>query len=363
MVTATKNYVTLKTALEETRKGVTYVDVVKSGTVAIYLEQTMAKATNASNNALPLHSKPLVLSNGTGVSLPLSEIVCTTEQLYVSSDNYRFDKTKPTVLSELTWSLTYRESPSITTNSSATGTLQILEREEKKLEERPPIEIIGDNLDVQVDSTRRTLHNRKKDWHWFLMLATVKRIYDRTLPDEKPKEDILNVECIKFLPSVEDGVEYQKCVDFHIAKTLLKYIPFLDFLVEIYPTYIPHSHLEETSRKTVFKNMDLLEANENSTQGMIQIMQHIHQTSVPSFVKDNKKCVAERTVFGGDVLTCERGLGAQEAMDNSDDDYDQLRGVIYRPEGLHRVMNFVKVILLKLRWDCFCYILFCVMFY
>ena len=53
--------------------------------------------------------------------------------------------------------------------------------------------------------------------------------------------------------------------------------------------------------------------------------------------------MAERVVLGGDVLTCERALGAQLAMDNEVSTYQQLRGAIYRAEGFHRVMNFVKV--------------------
>lgn len=51
----------------------------------------------------------------------------------------------------------------------------------------------------------------------------------------------------------------------------------------------------------------------------------------------------ERIVFGGDVLTNERAFSAQEAVQNASSGMDALKGIIHRPEGLHRQMNFLLV--------------------
>lgn len=43
------------------------------------------------------------------------------------------------------------------------------------------------------------------------------------------------------------------------------------------------------------------------------------------------------------MLTNERAYSAQLAMLNGSTDFDQLAGVIHRPEGLHRMMNLLLV--------------------
>nr|XP_034334752.1 uncharacterized protein LOC117691932 [Crassostrea gigas] len=53
------------------------------------------------------------------------------------------------------------------------------------------------------------------------------------------------------------------------------------------------------------------------------------------------KEIYEPVVFGGDVLTNERAFGAQLAMFNNKSEFENLFGVICRPEGLHRQMNFL----------------------
>lgn len=52
-------------------------------------------------------------------------------------------------------------------------------------------------------------------------------------------------------------------------------------------------------------------------------------------------------------LVSERAYSAQLAMMNGRSEFDQLAGVIHRPEGLHRMMNLCLVIAKK-----FCLLLF-----
>lgn len=59
---------------------------------------------------------------------------------------------------------------------------------------------------------------------------------------------------------------------------------------------------------------------------------------------DKRTKVIERVVFGGDVLTNERAkITAQQNMQLNKCDVDKLVGLIHRPEGLHREMNFLIV--------------------
>jgi len=44
-----------------------------------------------------------------------------------------------------------------------------------------------------------------------------------------------------------------------------------------------------------------------------------------------------------DVLTNETAYTAQQVMANGQTDYERLGGFIHRPEGFHRIVNFVLV--------------------
>lgn len=100
--------------------------------------------------------------------------------------------------------------------------------------------------------------------------------------------------------------------------------------------------MEQMKQKTLFLNCDLIDASENSSQGMIEILQKVHNIAVPHSRNEKQKDVLEKVVFGGDVLIIERAFSAQEAMQNTAD-FDGLGGIIHRPEGLHRLMNFTLV--------------------
>ena len=206
-----------------------------------------------------------------------------------------------------------------------------------------PVEIIGDNIDGGMRSTRQSLVNKKKDWHWFVMLVAQKRIYNLSLPNMVPQADILTIDSSTFLPSNKDLESYSHDVDFHIMHTLVKFMPFLEDFKALIPDFIPHTFIEETSRKTEFLDIELIEESENSSDGIVKIMQRIHEIAVPAYQSSDGKRIIERVVLGGDVLTCERAYSAQEALANAETDFAQLQGVIHRPEGFHRVMNLVKV--------------------
>lgn len=60
-------------------------------------------------------------------------------------------------------------------------------------------------------------------------------------------------------------------------------------------------------------------------------------TSVSHSQGENLKVIEK--VFEGYVLTNERSYSTQLAMLNSPNDFDRLKGVIYRPEEFHRIMN------------------------
>lgn len=101
------------------------------------------------------------------------------------------------------------------------------------------------------------------------------------------------------------------------------FIPSLSSIDKLLPKCIKHEYMEQTSKKSVFLNSELIDSSENSSEGMIRIMQHIHRFAV-SYINGQM----DKIVFGGDLLTNERALSAQQAMLNGEIDFLKLLGVI-----------------------------------
>ena len=57
-----------------------------------------------------------------------------------------------------------------------TVTQYVKEKESDNKPILPPIEVLGDNLDVTITPTRMTSEKQRKSLHWFLVMAKQKRI-------------------------------------------------------------------------------------------------------------------------------------------------------------------------------------------
>lgn len=203
-------------------------------------------------------------------------------------------------------------------------------------------DIIGDNIDISRNPSQMSVDRRRKSWHWFLLVGLEKRIINDALADDYQLGDICRIDNSVFVPSVEDCSSLEEHFIFHIAHVLVKNVNCLKKYASCLPKFIEHSHIHESSQKSDYAILDILDKSENKSEDMISILQYIHENFIPHTEGDNP-VVLSRKVFGGDVLTNERAYSAQLAMLNGSTDFDQLAGVIHRPEGLHRMMNLLLV--------------------
>lgn len=204
------------------------------------------------------------------------------------------------------------------------------------------IEVLGDNLDLTITPACMALDRQRKSLHWFLVMVKRNRVsFDtRISPDnECYQENVSGIGTAHWIPSEEHISNLKQNFVFHVSKILKKHVNELENIP--FPQYIDHDYMHLTKQKSDVLNCELIEESENSSTGMIKILQHIHEIVVPHI--DNKEKLADRVVFGGDVLTNERAFSAQAAMQNNSSDFDCLKGVIHRPEGLHRQFNFLSV--------------------
>ncbi|XP_021373030.1 uncharacterized protein LOC110463019 isoform X2 [Mizuhopecten yessoensis] len=202
-------------------------------------------------------------------------------------------------------------------------------------------DIIGDNVDISRSPSKMTKDKRRQSWHWFLLVGVEKRVLNPDLADIAPTADISLLENSKFIPSLEECHSLEERFIFHIMRVLVKYVNCLKKYECCVPKYLQHPFLKETSQKSDFAILDLLDKSENKTEDMISILENIHDRYIPH---DAENSVIKKKVFGGDVLTNERAYWAQLAMLNSQSDFEKLAGVVHRPEGLHRMMNLLLLI-------------------
>ena len=214
----------------------------------------------------------------------------------------------------------------------------VIEKTRKSL--KPGTEILGDNFDLMVSPSSMTTDKQRKSWHWFLVLESVKRVLGTHLPNDKPKDNLLEKDLVNWLPSVKEMTKYEEDLQFHVVSVLIKYFPFLEKFKAIVPECIAHPYLAKTSQRSNVINCELIDCSENSSQGIIEIMQRLHTRYVPH--KADKE-ILERSVLGGDAFTNDCAFAAQRHMINANTDFDKCAGVVHRPEGLHLIMNFIRV--------------------
>ena len=96
-----------------------------------------------------------------------------------------------------------------------------------------------------------------------------------SLPDDRPIADIMVVPNHAFIPKESDCDALERNLIFHILKVVTKYIDCLKPYEGSVPKYLDHPHIEETSKKTNYFIVDLLDKSENKSEDMISIYMKI----------------------------------------------------------------------------------------
>lgn len=190
-----------------------------------------------------------------------------------------------------------------------------------------------------------TKEKQRQSIHWFLNLAVQRRVIS-SLPNDKPLAEISRVPNHIFLPSSNDCKNIDAFFRFHIANVHVKHIKCLKPFKKSVPNFIDHRYVKEISQKSQFCVLDLLNKSENKME-----KNYINSSAYPRKLHfahwwQPTLCYSEKKVFGGDVQTNERAYSAQLAMLNGQSGHFRLPGVVQRPEGLHRIMNFLLVLLM-----------------
>ena len=196
--------------------------------------------------------------------------------------------------------------------------------------------IAADNLDLLINPHFISGSRQRQSLHWFIEVEIDKRITaDNLATSIEHDKQIL---CSSWLPTNNEIDTFQHNLNYHILKVLIKFT-FISQYEHLIPQHILHPFIDKTSQKSDYKVIDLMDANENKSDGIIEIMKNLHETYVPR--RDGE--ILATTELAGDVLTNERAFSAQINMMNGDNSFQRLAGFNHRPGGLHLLMNLTTV--------------------
>lgn len=121
-----------------------------------------------------------------------------------------------------------------------------------------------------------------------------------------------------FLPQNSDVLGVKSNLVILVSRVLTKYFPALAFLAGVVPKHIHHRYSKEMSEKSEVVVLDILMKNETLHKDMIDIMNVMQGYLGEDYPQER------RVVSGGDHLTCEREIGAQRHLMDSDTPHERL---------------------------------------
>lgn len=198
--------------------------------------------------------------------------------------------------------------------------------------------IAGDNLDLLITPHYLSSERQRQSLHWFIEVEIEKRITASRDSVQSPQCHLKDVSCSKWLPTESECSVFEHNLNYHILRMLLKFT-FLESFKDLVPEHIAHPYMESTKQNTTYRVVNVINANENDSEGIIEIMKDLHNTYVPRKNGD----ILHTTELAGDVLTNERAFGAQMNMMNASNSFDRLSGFSHRPGGLHLQMALTMV--------------------
>nr|XP_054763564.1 uncharacterized protein LOC129270188 [Lytechinus pictus] len=200
-------------------------------------------------------------------------------------------------------------------------------------------QLLMDNVDLVIQARHPTRTNYGKDLHMVHMMAVEHRVHGHHLPNAHPVSTIDSVDTADFLPNLEDNKMLRRDWMILSARIIGAHIPSLSSAMSTFPSRIQHEHMEEMRSKSNVVNLGVLMENENSTDGIIKIVRHMHQYC-PGDDTDHPSTI----LSAGDLLTCERMSSCIEQQRNSTSPSGRLEGLMPVIADFHALANFYQVI-------------------
>lgn len=225
-------------------------------------------------------------------------------------------------------------------NSSTIRYINLLgEKHDKKIlgwltENQGMLKLAGDNIDINQSARDQRKDNPGKSHHWFLAMAFKNPVPSAHLPNTGPIRNLKDMPLSEFLLNNQEQQKLKEDFCTLILRVLCLHLEFLKPYQKYVPSHIPHQYSSVFQKKGESVNLGLVFENENTTEGMLHILEFLHKY-VESF--------EEKVVFGGDQLTEERAAGVQRLRQNGATPEARMAGLLPTAESWHAKMALLFV--------------------
>ena len=196
------------------------------------------------------------------------------------------------------------------------------------------IKLAGDNIDINQSARDQRKDNPGKSHHWFLAMAFKNPVPSSHLPNDNPICNLKDMPLSEFLLNNQEQKKLKEDFCTLILRVLCSQLEFLKTFQKYVAKHIPHEYSAMFQQKGEAVNLGLVFQNENSSEGMLHILEFLHK-----YVRN----FDERVVFGGDQLTEERAAGVQRLRQNGATPEARLSGLLPTAESWHAKMALLFV--------------------
>ncbi|XP_066930033.1 uncharacterized protein [Clytia hemisphaerica] len=204
--------------------------------------------------------------------------------------------------------------------------------------------IVGDNLDFEKRTRHQGKNKHNESIHWFHYMAILHRVHP-----SKANRTLEEYQNMPIFPGLNTQDVLSKTYKVLIARSIVTFMPSFKFLRKNVCWHIPHPFTKEMSEKSQVVPLGLSFHAENSTTEIIQIIREIQESYVPMMEVETEngettKQIIEPLLFGGDQLTEERVINAQQGFVDCRNAYEMLQGLkpAYEDWHLKRTLYEVK---------------------
>ena len=141
-----------------------------------------------------------------------------------------------------------------------------------------------------------------------------------SLSNTGPQKSTLTVDQVQFLPSKDQMTRMRTEFIDLVSRVVVFHLDGLSHFMNSVSWLMDHEHQEEASTKSVRLPLGLLQCNESTIQGMMEIVRTVNRLYVPYV--DGKSVV--RVQFTGDQKTAERFRSTVSSVLSEETEYDRI---------------------------------------
>ncbi|XP_070542604.1 uncharacterized protein [Ptychodera flava] len=201
-------------------------------------------------------------------------------------------------------------------------------------EKNPGFSLAWDNVQVETTARYQSTTQQNKMLMWAMAYAAKNRITFRHLDNEKSTVRACEIPLTTFIPSQDTYTNLRRRMEIIVSRIICDhFVHFSTYYADCVPNHVPHDYSLESARKSELVNLGVVQENPSSLQGVIAILDWLHQYVPTARRQDDPFHVI---MCQGDGLSIERHVDAQRARAGSTTARGRLSGLEPVSQEFHK---------------------------